>query len=131
MPFVFSNIKIKNVGDGPVDIVASLMSARIVSGKYHIGAGLRGRNPGLDDFESLFWNHANPQGLFTGISTTQDMTIGPDYFLRLAPHEDGVLSRIDAVNNIPLLISRSPLYTIYRLFLVTRSYPLVLSPVSF
>lgn len=123
-PFVICNISLENIGDGPVDVLAALASSRIMNSKYKYGIGLRSRDVAWNDFETHFWNHTNPEGLFTGTSTTRDMVTSEDDFIRLAAHEKGAVRRIDAVNNVALLKQRTPVYMVYRVFLVARGYPL-------
>lgn len=122
-PFTIFSMPLKNIGDGPVDILASLTASRIMSSKYKVGMGLRNRDVEWEDHEPHFWN-GDPAGLFTGTSTTRTMVSSGDEFLRLAAKEYGTLRRIDAVNNKPLLIKRQPIYMLYRVFLVARGYPL-------
>jgi hypothetical protein len=136
-PFTIFSLSLKNDGDGPVDILASLTASRIMSSHYRSGMGLHNRDVEWEDHQPFFWNQAaatrkagiekDGEGetpLFTGISTTRTMVAAGDEFTRLAPHEIGTLRRIDGVNDPIQLVSRAPVYMLYRVFLVARGYPL-------
>jgi hypothetical protein len=126
-PFVIFRLPVENIGDGPVDILASLVSSRILSSKFKQGIGLRSRDVEWSDYEAFFWDHPDNQqerALFAGISTTKNMVGSADHLIRLAAKEQATLRRIDGVNSIQTLRKRSPVYLMYRVFLVARGYPL-------
>jgi hypothetical protein len=126
-PFVIFRVPVENIGDGPVDILASLVSSRVLSSKFKQGIGLRSRDVEWSDYEAFFWDHpdsSQERALFAGISTTKNMVGSADHLIRLAAKEQATLRRIDAVNSVEMLKRRSPIYLMYRVFLVARGYPL-------
>src|SRR5262249_5202220 len=115
---------VNNKGDGPVDLLASLASARLLSTAHLPGIGLRGRDVEWDDYETFYWDEQSAAKPFAGISTTKSMLARATHFIRLAPHERGSLRRIDGINNHQAFQTAAPLYLMYRIFLVVRGYPL-------
>lgn len=49
-PFLVFRLPLRNEGDGPVDILASLVSARVLSNTHKPGIGLRRRDVEWDDY---------------------------------------------------------------------------------
>lgn len=123
-PFLLFRIRLRNEGDGPVDILASLVSARVLSNGHTSGVGLRGRDVEWEDYQTYYWAEASASAPFAGISTTKNMLARPTHYIRLFPHEQASLRRIDAVNHTPAFTTGGPYYLMYRAFLVIRGYPL-------
>jgi hypothetical protein len=123
-PFLLFRLPLSNEGDGPVDVLASLVSARVLSSTYTRGIGLRGRDVEWGDYQAYYWAEQSASSAFAGISTTKNMLARPTHFIRLAPKEQGSLRRIDAVNGVQTFQESAPHYLMYRAFLVIRGYPL-------
>src|SRR5262249_15834025 len=94
-PFLIFPMPVNNKGGGPVDCLASLASARLLSTAHLPGIGLRGRDVEWDDYETFYWDEQSAAKPFAGISTTKSMLARATHFIRLAPHERGSLRRID------------------------------------
>ena len=122
-PFLIFRLPLQNEGDGPVDVLASLVSARVLSSAHLQGIGLHGRDVEWTDYQTFYWTENNENAPFAGISTTKNMLARPTHFIRLTPHERGSLRRIDGVNNSQVFHA-APIHLMYRVFLVIRGYPL-------
>src|SRR5262249_47464442 len=112
--YVSLRLPFQNKGDGPVDLLGVLVSARALT---PLGAGTNSRDVGWEDYRQLPWNHpahrgtaltaedaaaAGPDSLFRGFSTTRLLTISPDQYPRLAVNENLELLRMEAImNNSP------------------------------
>ncbi len=122
--FLSLRLPIQNIGDGPVDILAMLVTGRILSAEEKPGIGARSRDVEWSDFQTLYWNSPRSDTLFVGISTTKNTIAKADDFNRLAAKENGVLRRLDAVENIDALLQREDVLMRHRVFVVARGYPL-------
>ncbi len=122
--FLSMRLPIQNIGDGPVDILAMLVTGRLLSAEEKPGIGARSRDVEWNDFQTLYWNSPRLDTLFVGISTTKNTIAKADDFNRLAAKENGVLRRLDAVENIDALLQREDVLMRHRVFVVARGYPL-------
>jgi hypothetical protein len=124
--FMVLRLLLENSGDGPVDILGMLASARFLSGDYKQGTGNRGRDVEWGDYEPFYWDQQNlgESTLICGISTTKHIVSSGDDYIRLAAKETASLRRIDAVNNIEKMYEKQHATVLYRVFTVTRGYPL-------
>ena len=123
-PFTVFYLQLKNEGDGPVDIWASLVSSRVLSSTQKPGIGKRSRDVEWSDYKKFFWNESTTQDIFAGTSTTKNMVADIGHFVRLSSNEESTLRRIDGINNPPTLSAQSPITVMYRVFVVARGYPL-------
>jgi hypothetical protein len=112
-----------NLGDGPVDILGTLVSARALTSPEQI-ISTRSRDVGWADYQAYPWNYRQPGEPFCGISTTRYLTVSGDQFSRLAVKEDIELLRIEAVKNVAALQAAGSRYFMFRIFLVARGYTL-------
>jgi hypothetical protein len=118
------HLPLRNIGDGPVDILALLISSRLLSARGKAGVGSRSRDVAWDDYERLYWSDHSEGVPFAGISTTKHVVSSPDDYIRLSAKEEGVLRRIDAVSDFNALTQSRGLVVMYRVFAVARGYPL-------
>jgi hypothetical protein len=122
--FMILRLPVENIGDGPVDILAVLITGRLLSAQFKPGLGTRSRDVEWGDFQPLYWNDPDVSQIFLGISTTKDAISAANDYVRLAAKESGVLRRIDAVNNVGALMNLDNIVVRHRVFVVARGYPL-------
>jgi hypothetical protein len=103
--------------------LGALTAARVLTATSP-GAGLRGRDLGWLDYESLYWNHPEAGRSCCGISTTKHLNVSDTQFPRLAVGEDMDLLRAAAVNYINAFRSVETQTHFYRVFLAARGYSL-------
>jgi len=122
--FMILHLPLKNIGDGPVDLLGMLISSRLLSQRGKAGVGFRSRDVEWDDYERLYWNARNSNAPFAGISTTKHVVSAAEDYIRLSAKEEGTLRRIDAVSNFEVLSQSNSLVVMYRVFTVAGGYPL-------
>lgn len=141
--FVAGQMRLDNVGDGPLDILACLVAGRELSSAH--GARIEGRDVRWESLVSYYWNRPpkgadSPQDmpttndlqndkqsnkpLFVGLSTTRPVPYAADQLVRLDPKEGETLTRIDGVTNVGQLDERGQINLVYKVFTVALSYPL-------
>lgn len=123
-PIVSYDLQLANIGDGPIDILCALMSARMLDSDKHPGIGTRARNVEWTDHRSFYWNDRDASGIFSGISTTKSMIAAADQYLRLAPGGRGILRRKDAIRGAQITQAGVDTDLKYQGFIVARGYPL-------
>jgi hypothetical protein len=121
--YIVLRLPLVNLGDGPVDILGTLVSARALTSPEQI-ISTRSRDVGWADYQAYPWNYPEAGEPFCGISTTRYLTVSADQFPRLAVKEDIELLRIEAVKNIAALQDAGSRYFMFRIFLVARGYTL-------
>ncbi len=123
--FMVLRLPLMNIGDGPVDILGMLVSARVLSAAHKPGIGTRSRDVEWKDYQALYWSDTEPGQVFSGISTTKHLVTGAQHFIRLAAKESTTMRRIDAVNNVCALREQGGRVDVmYKIFMVARGYPL-------
>jgi hypothetical protein len=128
--FVILRLALSNLGDGPVDLLGVLVSAKVLTSP---GAGTGSRDVGWADYGQLAWNYplydadaqlAPAGSLMRGVSTSRLLTVSADQYPRLAVKENLDLLRTEVViNRSPSAYSENT-YLMHRIFLVTRGYTL-------
>ncbi len=123
--YMVVRLPIQNIGDGPVDILGMLASARQLSyDSFERGIGTRSRDVEWGDYQPFYWNDDATNKVFSGISTTKHLINTADNFTRFASRESGTMRRIDAVNDLAALTHMDSVAIMYRLFTVSRGYSL-------
>lgn len=122
--FTLLRLPMRNIGDGPVDVLAMLAAGRVLSAVYKKGIGTRSRDVEWDDYQPFYWNDARAGQVYSGISTTKHMVARADAYTRLAAQESALMRRVDAVNSVAALRERGSVTIMYRVFMVARGYPL-------
>jgi hypothetical protein len=128
-PFVVAQLELKNIGDGPIDLLACMVAGReLTDDKFPLAT--QARDVAWDDLLHFFWDENDPVDdtgqvpLFRGISTTKNITYSPDQLVRLDPRQREELIRIDAVINLPRLYEQGHMNIEYKIFTVALGYPL-------
>ncbi len=127
-PFVVGVFDLRNTGDGPVDLLAALVSGRELSPEHRLGLGRLGRDVVWTDLKRYDWNEGYDQNssapLLRGLSTTKQVLYAADQLIRLDPAEHEALNRVDYLENVDKLYERGHLNLVYKAFLVVLNYPL-------
>lgn len=127
-PFVVGVFDLRNTGDGPVDLLAALVSGRELSPEHRSGLGRLGRDVVWTDLKRYYWNEGYDQNssppILRGLSTTKQVLYAPDQLIRLDPAEHEALNRVDFLENVDKLYDRGHLNLVYKTFIVVLNYPL-------
>ncbi len=130
-PFVVASVDLNNIGDGPVDMLACLVAGRALDDLKVPGLATQARDVGWEDLVPYFWNNEQIFGppashpLFTGLSTTKNITYSPEQVVRLDPKQHEELIRIDAITNLEEMYERGHINLEYKVFTVALGYPLL------
>jgi hypothetical protein len=124
--FMVLRMPMKNIGDGPIDILGMLASAKQMTfSEWERGIGARSRDVEWSDYRASFWNDEDLDGsLFAGISTTKSLVNTADNFNRLSAKESGAMRRLDAIHDRDALARLQTVNLMYRVFAVARGYSL-------
>jgi hypothetical protein len=124
--FMVLRMPLENIGDGPIDILGMLASARqLTYTEWENGIGARSRDVEWNDYHASYWNREDlSHSVFAGISTTKSLVNAADNFTRLAAKEYGAMRRLDAVVSMPTLREVKTIHVMYRVFAVARGYAL-------
>jgi hypothetical protein len=140
-PYAVANVRLANIGDGPLDLLACMVAGREVSNGQVPGLGTQGRNVYWKDLVPYYWDNgarenavasnapngsetARPARLFQGLSTTKNVPYAVEQLIRLDPNERDTLNRVDALIGVDQLISQGHVNLIYKVFTVVLGYPL-------
>jgi hypothetical protein len=123
--FSIFRLRVKNIGDGPVDVWACLVAAR----ELNIGDHIRswGGHIEWDDLRKCYFDDDDRESSkmtedelsLAGISTTQHCVYSQDDYLILDPGEADTLTRIDRIKEVKW--NRT---LVYRTFLVGQGHGL-------
>jgi hypothetical protein len=109
------DLTLENVGEGTVDILACLVSARELERQGdEVIAG--GRDAQWDDLTTHYWDAAG-DSLSPGLSTSKHIVYAPDALARIKAHSRKTLSRIDQVRERAF---GQDVYLLYRAFVAAR-----------
>ncbi len=124
--FMILQMPMENIGDGPIDILGMLGSAKqLTYDEWSKGIGARSRDVEWTDYHASYWNDEDLNGkVFAGISTTKSLINSADNFTRLAAKESGSMRRLDAVHDMGELQKLQTINVMYRIFSVARGYAL-------
>lgn len=98
--FAVLKLPMKNIGDGPVDIIGMLVSGRMLSSANKLGIGTRSRDVEWSDYSPFSWNEPQVRQVFSGISTTKHLVTQATTYVRLSAKETLGMRRLDAINNV-------------------------------
>lgn len=124
--YMVLRMPLKNIGDGPIDILGMLASARTLTyEQWENGIGARSRDVEWSDYHTSYWNRKDiSHNVFAGLSTTKSLVNATDNFTRLAAKEYGAMRRLDAVVGMRALHEAQAIHVMYRVFAVARGYSL-------
>lgn len=124
--FMVLRMPLKSIGDGPIDILGMLASARTLTyEQWENGIGARSRDVEWSDYHTSYWNRKDiSHNVFAGLSTTKSLVNATDNFTRLAAKEYGAMRRLDAVVGMRALHEAQAIHVMYRVFAVARGYSL-------
>ncbi len=120
--FIIFRMQLHNEGDGPVDVLATLVAAREIS-SFGVGAG---RDIGWKDLKRHYWNSPKEPGdiaFVRGISTTKALNVSAQEFPRMEVNENIEIPRLDTLLHVSQLPPHGLFFT-YRIFQVNRGYTL-------
>lgn len=107
------DLTLRNVGEGAVDVLGCLVSARSLDQQGE-GVAAEGRDAQWDDLTAHYWNNKT-DWLSPGLSTTKHVVYASDALARIKADSHKVLSRIDQINDFT-----GEVYLLYRVFVVAR-----------
>lgn len=125
-PYVLAHVDLRNTGQRPVDVLACLVSGRVITDAAWPGLGRDGREVGWDTLAHAYWDAEG--ALLAGLSTTGNMFASRGQLLRLDPDESESLLRLDAVIDVGALLDIGRINLLYKIFVVVLGHPVVIDP---
>jgi hypothetical protein len=107
------DLTLKNVGEGSVDVLACLVTARSLD-RLGEEVAAEGRDAQWDDLTRHYWDNKD-DWLSPGLSTTKHVVYAPDALARVKPESQKILSRIDQIHDF-----HGEVYLLYRVFVAAR-----------